>query len=178
MRVPANARFGVAQVLSGVCWCIAVHMISLSTELDYSPGSAQYAFLTKDLQAVNRTNTPWLVANFHRPYVSASVSVPALCTLSFFCQLMSVLAPFVYCCESFTARLFVLTFSLDFALMHDLGQGPLSKGASKSYCSVLVCTAGHILANLCTLCFQDTRLDSSLCFLVAKRIVLVFFFVI
>jgi len=50
-------------------------MISLSTELDYSPGSAQYAFLTKDLQAVNRTNTPWLVANFHRPYVSAGVSV-------------------------------------------------------------------------------------------------------
>ncbi len=55
--------------------CIAVHMISLSTELDYSPGSAQYAFLTKDLQSVNRTNTPWLVANFHRPYVSAGVSV-------------------------------------------------------------------------------------------------------
>ncbi|DBB06443.1 TPA: hypothetical protein ACH3X1_012001 [Trebouxia sp. C0004] len=49
-----------------------IHMISLSTELDYSPGSAQYAFLTKDLQSVNRTNTPWLVANFHRPYVSAN----------------------------------------------------------------------------------------------------------
>lgn len=94
-------------------------MISLSTELDYSPGSAQYAWLTKDLQAVNRTNTPWLVANFHRPYVSVSVSVPALCTLKSGCQLMSVLAPFVYSYESFIARLLVLTLGLDSGhLMH------------------------------------------------------------
>lgn len=106
-------------------------MISLSTELDYSPGSAQYVFLTKDLQAVNRTNTPWLVANFHRPYVSASVSVPALCALRFVCQLMSVPIPLVYSCESFTVRLPVLTLSLEFAhFMHALEHTPLSVQAT------------------------------------------------
>ena len=78
MSMHKRGRSLTACVYVSVCVC-AVHMISLSTELDYSPGSAQYGFLVSDLQKVNRTLTPWLVANFHRPYVSADVSLSEAC---------------------------------------------------------------------------------------------------
>ncbi len=149
-------------------------MISLSTELDYSPGSAQYAFLTKDLQAVNRTNTPWLVANFHRPYVSASVSVRALCTLKSVCQLMPVPTSCVYNSERCAVRLPVLTLGFEFAhLMHDLEHGPWSKGAGKSCCSVLACTARHMPVNLCNLCFPDLTAP---CVFKSQRVLFSLFF--
>lgn len=39
-----------------------IHFIQLNTEMDFAPGSAQYAWLLSDLRAVNRTRTPWLIA--------------------------------------------------------------------------------------------------------------------
>lgn len=44
-----------------------IHFLVYSTELDFSPGSPQYKFMEADLAAVNRTNTPWVVLNGHRP---------------------------------------------------------------------------------------------------------------
>lgn len=39
-----------------------IHFIQLNTEMDFAPGSAQYAWLLSDLRTVNRTRTPWLIA--------------------------------------------------------------------------------------------------------------------
>jgi acid phosphatase type 7 len=39
----------------------------MSSEHDASVGSAQYTWLVNDLNRVNRTLTPWLVVELHRP---------------------------------------------------------------------------------------------------------------
>ena len=39
-----------------------IHFVQLNTEMDFAPGSAQYAWLLGDLRTVNRTRTPWLIA--------------------------------------------------------------------------------------------------------------------
>ena len=52
-----------------------VHTIVLSSEHDLSPLSSQYAWLENDLGTVNRTETPWLVVEAHRPMYS-SLYVP------------------------------------------------------------------------------------------------------
>ncbi len=40
-------------------------------------GSAQWEFMAKDLAAVNRSVTPWLVVGHHRPYYAPTVSLIA-----------------------------------------------------------------------------------------------------
>jgi predicted phosphodiesterase len=57
------------------------HYVIFDTEHDFTHGSAQHAWIEKDLQHVNRTKTPWLVVAAHRPMYCASVgqhSVSAL----------------------------------------------------------------------------------------------------
>jgi hypothetical protein len=44
-----------------------VHTTVLSSEHDLAPGSVQYEWLVADLDAVNRTATPWVVVEMHRP---------------------------------------------------------------------------------------------------------------
>ena len=44
-----------------------VHMVYLNSYVSYVPGSAQYAFVTADLAAVNRAVTPWLIVMHHAP---------------------------------------------------------------------------------------------------------------
>ena len=44
-----------------------VHFVMWDTELQCSPGSAQFAFIEEDLKAVDRTETPWVVVFGHRP---------------------------------------------------------------------------------------------------------------
>lgn len=44
-----------------------VHTVMLSSEHDLSPNSEQYQWLEKDLTLVNRTMTPWLIVESHRP---------------------------------------------------------------------------------------------------------------
>ena len=44
-----------------------VHVVVLSTEHDMADGSPQHTWLEKDLAAVNRTVTPWIVVEMHRP---------------------------------------------------------------------------------------------------------------
>ena len=48
-----------------------VHTTVVSSEHDLSPGSAQYAWLQEDLQSVDRSRTPWLVVESHRPMYQA-----------------------------------------------------------------------------------------------------------
>jgi hypothetical protein len=44
-----------------------VHFVSTSSEHDDVPGSSQYEWLAADLAAVERTLTPWIVFQLHRP---------------------------------------------------------------------------------------------------------------
>jgi hypothetical protein len=44
-----------------------LHTIVLSSEHNLTIGSPQYDFLERDLQQVNRTMTPWVVLELHRP---------------------------------------------------------------------------------------------------------------
>ena len=44
-----------------------MHTIILSSEHNMTKGSAQYKFLETDLAGVNRTITPWVVVELHRP---------------------------------------------------------------------------------------------------------------
>jgi hypothetical protein len=44
-----------------------IHMIGISTEHNYTRDSPQYNWLKNDLRKVNRTLTPWILFNGHRP---------------------------------------------------------------------------------------------------------------
>ncbi len=61
----------------GVLWYSfdlgGVHFVLFSSEHDYSPGSAQYAWLQQDLLNVNRNATPWLIVGMHRPMFNSCV---------------------------------------------------------------------------------------------------------
>jgi predicted phosphodiesterase len=48
------------------------HYIVIDTEHDFRVGSAQHAFIVKDLESVNRTRTPWIIVAGHRPQYCAS----------------------------------------------------------------------------------------------------------
>jgi len=50
-----------------------IHFVQFSTEVNFEPGSDQYAFVTADLAAVDRSKTPWIIAGFHRPYITPTV---------------------------------------------------------------------------------------------------------
>ena len=43
-----------------------VHVIVFSTEHDFLTGSDQYNWMAADLEAVNRTLTPWVIVTGHR----------------------------------------------------------------------------------------------------------------
>jgi hypothetical protein len=75
--VPVAKRFAMPgsttdhQGSNSVFWysynSASVHTTVLSSEHDLSPKSRQYQWLEHDLQAVNRTRTPWVVVELHRP---------------------------------------------------------------------------------------------------------------
>jgi hypothetical protein len=86
--VPTNERFTMPQSSSndtslsissnGVFWYsydfASVHTTVISSEHDLSQGSPQHAWLEQDFLSVNRTKTPWLVVESHRPmYESEAV---------------------------------------------------------------------------------------------------------
>ncbi|GIS44824.1 MAG: hypothetical protein Ct9H90mP16_18940 [Candidatus Poseidoniales archaeon] len=63
----SNLRsFGTARVIPGV------HMIFMSTEHDYEPGSAQYSWLEQELQSVDPTKTPFVIVYGHSPMYSSN----------------------------------------------------------------------------------------------------------
>eukprot|EP00884_Botryococcus_braunii_P013968 jgi/Botrbrau1/22572/Bobra.176_1s0005.1 len=54
-----------------------VHLLQYSTEHDFGIGSEQRAFIVEDLKALNRSRTPWLLVNGHRPmYVDSTYAGP------------------------------------------------------------------------------------------------------
>lgn len=71
--VPTAQRFTMPQSngSNGVFWYsheyATVHTTFISSEHNLTKGSSQYQWLEADLRAVNRTRTPWLVVESHRP---------------------------------------------------------------------------------------------------------------
>ena len=72
--VPTAQRFRMpssAPLSNGVFWYsydyASVHTVVISSEHDLSPTSPQYRFLEHDLANVDRSKTPWLVLESHRP---------------------------------------------------------------------------------------------------------------
>lgn len=63
---------------NGVFWfshdLASVHTLMISSEHDLSPGSIQHEWLKDDLQAVDRTVTPWVILELHRPLYESEVA--------------------------------------------------------------------------------------------------------
>ncbi len=49
-----------------------VHMVFMSTEHDYAPGSTQYSWLEQDLSSVDREVTPFVIVYGHKPMYSSN----------------------------------------------------------------------------------------------------------
>ncbi|KJE96334.1 calcineurin-like phosphoesterase [Capsaspora owczarzaki ATCC 30864] len=62
-----------------------VRLVLLSTETDFSVGSAQYNWFIKEMESVNRTQTPWLILMYHRPFYNSNTAhqgeIPAFQTI-------------------------------------------------------------------------------------------------
>ncbi|KDD71970.1 hypothetical protein H632_c4075p0, partial [Helicosporidium sp. ATCC 50920] len=51
-----------------------VHVVMLATYADFQRGSAQRSWLERDLAAVDRRRTPWVVAALHAPWYSSNAA--------------------------------------------------------------------------------------------------------
>ena len=73
--VPMYNRFHMPDNGNHVWWYSfdygMVHMIVISSEHDYQPGTRQYEWLEKDLKSVDRTKTPWVMIGAHRAMYSS-----------------------------------------------------------------------------------------------------------
>lgn len=71
--VPTSKRFKMPSSpgSNGVFWYSfdqgLLHTIVLSSEHDLTPSSLQYKWLERDLSSINRTLTPWVIVEAHRP---------------------------------------------------------------------------------------------------------------
>jgi hypothetical protein len=72
-----NNRFTTPENGNEIFWYSfdfgSVHVVQISSEHDWQPGSEQYTWLEQDLQSVNRTATPWVVLTSHRMMVRECV---------------------------------------------------------------------------------------------------------
>ena len=79
--VGTQQRFRSTQNGNGIFWYSfavgSVTRITLSSEHDLAPGSPQGDFLARELAAVNRSVTPWLVVSLHRMMYSLTGSEQA-----------------------------------------------------------------------------------------------------
>ncbi|XP_010523486.1 PREDICTED: probable inactive purple acid phosphatase 2 [Tarenaya hassleriana] len=50
----------------------SVHFVYISTETNFLQGSSQYQFIERDLESVNRSKTPFIVLQGHRPMYTTS----------------------------------------------------------------------------------------------------------
>ena len=69
--VPTHHRFEMPANGNSLYWYsfdyASVHTVMLSSEHDCSPGSPQYEWLAANLAAVDRSVTPWVIVELHRP---------------------------------------------------------------------------------------------------------------
>lgn len=77
--VPMVNRFHMPESGFGLFWYSFdignVHVLQMSTEHDYSPGSKQYEWMAQDLKSVDRTKTPFVILTGHRcPCTTARIA--------------------------------------------------------------------------------------------------------
>lgn len=48
------------------------HIVSMSTEIDYSKKSLQYKWFLNDMKNIDREKTPWLIVMYHRPFYNSN----------------------------------------------------------------------------------------------------------
>ncbi|GLE02468.1 hypothetical protein PINS_up011306 [Pythium insidiosum] len=77
--VPTVHRFHVPATGNSLFWYsfdyASVHVIQLSSEHAWTQGSEQFQWLERDLAAVNRTATPWIVVTTHRMMYSTKIDL-------------------------------------------------------------------------------------------------------
>jgi acid phosphatase type 7 len=74
-----------------------IHFIGLSSEHDYTTGSAQYNWLLNDLRNVDRSRTPWIVFGAHRAmYLNSNYGGPPTSDLSAMDNMIEHLEPLLY----------------------------------------------------------------------------------
>lgn len=66
--MPAEASFAQDGNLYYSFDAAGVHFIMLNSYMDYNASSDQYGWLEKDLKAVDRKVTPWIVVSMHAPW--------------------------------------------------------------------------------------------------------------
>lgn len=75
--VGTQQRFRSPRNGNGIFWYSfavgSVTVVTLSSEHDLSPDSPQGEFLARELAAVNRSVTPWLIVSLHRMMYSLTV---------------------------------------------------------------------------------------------------------
>lgn len=68
--VPMFHRWHAPATGRGIYWYSfdygGVHVVQLSSEHDWTPGSEQFAWLERDLKSVDRAQSPWIVLTAHR----------------------------------------------------------------------------------------------------------------
>jgi len=73
--VPTYHRFTAPANGNSIYWYSfdygTAHIVIISSEHDFTPGSAQYNWIQQDLEKVNRSLTPWVIFNAHRPMYSS-----------------------------------------------------------------------------------------------------------
>ena len=74
--VPLVHRFTAPENGNSIFWYSFdvgfVHVIQMSSEHDWMPGSPQYEWIEHDLKTVDRAVTPWIVLTTHRPLYTTS----------------------------------------------------------------------------------------------------------
>ena len=79
-----------------------VHMVMLSTEHDYRPGSPQYQWLENDLKSVDRSKTPFVMVGGHRPMYCSEES-PGTLDIFFMMSSHSVQNTNTFACLLYTS---------------------------------------------------------------------------
>ena len=54
----------------------SIRVVSMNTEVDFSPSSPQAAWLERELSAIDRSKTPWVILGGHRPGIIDSTDGP------------------------------------------------------------------------------------------------------
>ena len=80
--LPAEGKFVADEVSSKIetnnTWFSLevgpAHVVMLNNYVPYSNNSVMYKWLEKDLAAVDRTKTPWVIVGFHAPWYSTYVN--------------------------------------------------------------------------------------------------------
>ena len=74
-----------------------VHFTVMSSEHDWQAGSTQHGWVAADLAAVNRTKTPWVVVQLHRPMYSSEPSNNPGWSKSIFCFSLRICSRTLMC---------------------------------------------------------------------------------